>query len=66
MCDEAYAASTVKRKVSTLIEGDYGEHPDYWNNELNSGHKRLLTSDDLYWLGATGDALNLAEEPGTV
>lgn len=65
MCDSSYSASTVNRKVSTLIKLDE-EHPDYWNNELNSANKPLLTPEMLKDLGATGDKLELSEEAGTV
>jgi hypothetical protein len=65
LCDDAYSAGTVKRKVSTLIKLD-DEHPDYWNNDLNSANKPLLTPAILQDLGATGNKLELAEEPGTV
>ena len=51
MCDEAYGASTVERKISTLIKGDYGEHPDYWNDALYEANQRLLTREDLIALG---------------
>ena len=65
MCEDSYSASTVNRKVSTLIKFDE-EHPDYWNNELNSANKPLLTPEMLQALGAIGDSLELSEEPGTV
>lgn len=65
MCDNAATAGTVERKVSSLIKRDL-EHPDYWNNELNSGNKPLLTPEILKTLGATGDNLELSEEPGHV
>lgn len=65
MCDEYYDANVVKRKISTLIKLNE-EHPDYWNNELNSGNKQLLTTEDLVALGAVGDMLELSEKPGTV
>lgn len=60
MCDSAYSASTVNRKVSTLIRkcgAEYHEHPDYWNNHLAMGHERLLTVDDLTALGITDPEL---------
>lgn len=65
MCDDSYDAGTVEKRVSQLIELDE-EHPDYWNNELNTANKRLLTPLSLKRLGATGDKLELAEEAGTV
>lgn len=65
MCDDAYDAGTEKRNVIDLVEMNE-EHPDYWNNELNSGNNRLLTPDDLQKLGASGDNLELSEEPGHV
>lgn len=65
MCDDAHGAGTAESKVSTLIRLDE-EHPDYWNNELNSGNKPLLTPEILATLGATGDKLELSPEPGTV
>lgn len=65
MCDDAYEAKTVERKVSTLIKLD-DEHPDYWNNELHTANEPLLTPEILKALGATGDKLELSEEPGHI
>jgi hypothetical protein len=65
MCADAYEASTVDRRVSTLIKPDE-EHPDYWNNQLNSGNKQLLTPAVLSQLGAERSMLELSEEPGHV
>lgn len=56
LCDFAYSASTVDRKVSTLIRKqgvEHHEHPDYWNSHLRMGHERLLAVDDLMALGIT-------------
>lgn len=61
MCDEARYASTVKRKISTLVKGEYGEHPDYWNIDLDMGDRRLLTTDELLAHGLTGDMTQLEE-----
>jgi hypothetical protein len=54
MCDDAYVANIVPRKVSTLIRrkghGNH-EHPDWWNRDLEVSNRRLLTVDDLKALG---------------
>lgn len=64
MCDNAYGANIVRRKVSTLLRrlGQEVEHPDWWNNCLQmGGTQRLLTVDDLKALGITDpDLLELA------
>lgn len=60
MCDRAYGANIVRRKVSTLIrrQGEYHEHPEWWNNCLRmGGTQRLLTVDDLKTLGITDPEL---------
>lgn len=58
MCDDAYDASTVERKISTLIKnmenGHDGEHPDWWNKDLYTANKELLTVKDLRKLGMKG------------
>lgn len=51
MCDDAVEASTVNKKVSELVNGNYGEHPDYWNHHLEDSGKKLLTLQDLNNLG---------------
>lgn len=55
MCDRAYGANIVRRKVSTLLrrQGERHEHPDWWNSDLRVGHRTLLTVDDLRALGVT-------------
>lgn len=61
MCDESQTASTVTRKVSTLVRRDYGEHPDYWNVDLDTSHRALLTVAELKAHGLSGNALALSE-----
>lgn len=63
MCDNAYGANIVRRKISTLIRvsvynyGELQEHPEYWNNDLRTSHLPLLTVDDLKALGITDPEL---------
>ena len=60
MCEDAYSAGIVNRRVSTLIrrhgQGEL-EHPDWWNRHLDIGHETLLTADDLKALGITSSEL---------
>ena len=65
MCDDSYSAGTIEKRVNELI-GLGIDHPDWWNNELHSANKRLLTPLTLSRLGATGDQLELSKEPGHV
>lgn len=60
MCDDSRGASTVDRRVGTLIRDGgsaFGEHPDYWNRDLHAGHNQLLAVADLRVLGITDPEL---------
>lgn len=55
MCEDSYSAGTKDKKISYLISrmnrGFDGEHPDYWQKDLDSGHRQLLSPNDLKKLG---------------
>lgn len=64
MCGESYGANIVPRKISTLlrVQGEYHEHPDWWNNDLRMESRPALTVEDLQALGVTDpDYLELAQ-----
>lgn len=57
MCDDCYSAGTKEKTVGWLVarinRGFDGEHPDYWQKDLDMGNKQLLTESDLKKLGIT-------------
>ena len=57
MCDDSRYASTVERKISTLVKLDNGntEHPFWWNRDLYTANKRLLTRENLMELGVNDE-----------
>lgn len=63
MCDGAYGANIVYRKITTLIRvhlynwGELQEHPDWWNNDLEMCGLPQLNRDDLIALGITDPEL---------
>lgn len=57
MCEDSYSAGKIEKSVSYLVQrrqrGFDGEHPDYWQQDLETGNRQLLTVDDLKDLGIT-------------
>lgn len=56
MCDEARYANIVPRRISTLIRRhgqEEIEHPDWWNRDLRTGNRPVLTVEDLRRHGLT-------------